>query len=133
MELKKSYKGFVLWMAGYVIAMFACAFLPVDSHLMSKIVINVCVAGIAVLALIIYKTEYIYWYNGVEYKDAVEAGSERRSVYALAHFKRFGLFAVLFLIYTVASYFFAFHIMVDVLIATIGLVSVAISTNWIEL
>ena len=33
MELKKSYKGFVFWMIGYVLVMLAMAFLPVDAEL----------------------------------------------------------------------------------------------------
>lgn len=79
MELKKSYKGFLIWLLIFIATMFGSAFLLISSAtILTRVVMNVCVFNIVLLAFIIYKTEYVYWYNGTEYKQAVEAGSERR-------------------------------------------------------
>ena len=129
MELKKSYKGFLLWMLVFVVTMFVCAFLPIESGaILTRIVMNVCVLNLVLLAFIIYKTEYVYWYNGTEYKQAVEAGSERRKEFAKKHLKRFGMFALLYLVYSVVAQLVQIPYGVDIAVATIGMVVVAIST-----
>ena len=129
MELKKSYKGFLLWMLIFVVTMLGCALLPIEeSAVLTRIVMNVCVLNIVLLAFIIYKTEYVYWYNGTEYKQAVEAGSERRKAFAKKHLKRFGVFAVLYLAYSVVAQLSQVPYGVDIAIASVGMVVVAIST-----
>ena len=129
MELKKSYKGFVIWLLIFVATMFGCAFLPIENGaVLTRIVMNVCVLNIVLLAFIIYKTEYVYWYNGTEYKQAVEAGSERRKAFAKKHLKRFGMFALLYLVYSVVAQLIQVPYGVDIAVATVGMVVVAIST-----
>lgn len=129
MELKKSYKGFLLWMLVFVVTMLGCAFLPIENGaVLTRIVMNVCVLNIALLAFIIYKTEHVYWYNGTEYKQAVEAGSERRKKFAKKHLKRFGIFALLYLVYSVVAQLIQVPYGVDIAVATAGMVVVAIST-----
>ena len=94
MELKKSYKGFIIWMLGFCTICFGTVFLPVkDTGILLRIIDNICTIGITVLAFIIYKTEYVYWYNGTTYEEAVKAGSEKRNAFAWQHMKRFGSFA----------------------------------------
>lgn len=134
MELKKSYKGFLLWMLVFVVTMFGCALLPIENGaILTRIVMNVCVLNIVLLAFIIYKTEYVYWYNGTEYKQAVEAGSERRKEFAKKHLKRFGIFALLYLVYSVVAQLVQMSYGVDIAVATVGMVVVAISTIKFEL
>lgn len=129
MELKKSYKGFLLWLFVFVIMMFGCVLLPIeDSALLTRIVMNVCVLSMVLLAFIIYKTEYVYWYNGTSYEQAVEAGPERRKAFAWKHLKRFGVFAILYAAYSVVAQLFQFPCGADIVIATVGLVVTAIST-----
>lgn len=129
MELKKSYKGFVIWLIAFCVSMFGCVFLPIeDSDIIGRIVLNECVILLAVLAFIIYKTEYVYWYNGTTYEEAVEAGSERRKAFALKHFRDFGLFAFVFLVFTIIAQILRIGIWNDIVIATVGLVVVAIGT-----
>ena len=127
--MKKSYKGFLLWMLVFFVTMFGCAFLPIEnSAILTRIVMNVCVLNIVLLSFIIYKTESVYWYNGTEYEQAVEAGSECRKAFAWKHLKRFGTFALLYLTYSVLAQFFHIPYGVDFAVATIGMVAVAIST-----
>lgn len=134
MELKKSYKGFLLWMLAFVVTMLGCAFLPVENGaVLTRIVMNVCVLNIVLLAFIIYKTEYVYWYNGTKYKQAVETSSERRKEFAWKHLKRFGTFALFYLVYSVVAQLFQIPYGVDIAVATAGMIAAAISTNKFEL
>ena len=134
MELKKSYKGFVYWLIGFLVAVFGCAFLPFsDECLMTRIVLNITDLSIVILAFIIYKTGYIYWYNGVGYEEAVKAGSERRKIYALEHFRRFGMFGGGYFVFSVIAHGCGWNIWWDVLIMTVGLIVAAVSTIGIKL
>ncbi len=76
MEYRKTYQGFILWMIGFIIASIGAAFLPFKEDLLIRITLNICTIGAAILTYIIYKTEYIYWYNGTSYEEAKNAGSE---------------------------------------------------------
>lgn len=134
MELKKSYKGFVIWLLIFVATMFGSAFLPISSaSILTRVVMNVCVFNIVLLAFIIYKTEYVYWYNGTEYKQAVEAGSERRKEFAWKHLKQFGIFAPIYLAFSVVAQLMHIPSGVDVVVATVGLIITAFSTTRIQL
>lgn len=42
MELKKSYKGFVIWMIGFFAVMFGCVFLPIEDTAICDSGINCC-------------------------------------------------------------------------------------------
>lgn len=134
MELKKSYKGFAVWMVGFTAVSIGVSFLPLQNEeILTRLVLNVCTIGIAVLALIIHQTESVYWYNGTTYEQAVEAGEERRKEFAMRHLKRFALLAVEFLIFSVIAQLLELPILVDVLVMTVALVGVAISTIPIKL
>lgn len=134
MELKKSYKGFIIWMLGFCAACFSISFFPVkDTGILLRIIDNICTIGITVLAFIIYKTEYVYWYNGTTYEEAVKAGSERRKAFAWQHLKRFGSFALVFLIFSIVSQVTGISYWIDIIVAVIGLVAAAISTINIKL
>lgn len=128
MELKKTYKGFILWMAGFVAASIGIAFLPLDSVLMTRIVGNFCTLGITLLAFIIYKTEYVYWYNGTSYEDAVKAGTERRKAFAWKHFFCFGIFSLAFLLFSIVMHLLNVSFWIDFGVLLVGIVAVAIST-----
>lgn len=129
MELKKSYKGFIIWLIVFCVCMFGCAFLPIkDSDIVGRIVLNVCVIAMALLAFIIYKTGYVYWYNGTTYEEALEAGAERRKNFAWKHFRDFGLFALAFLVFSVIAQILNIGLWNDIVIATVGIIVVAIGT-----
>ena len=133
-EYKKSYKGFVLWLIGFCIAYFPCIFLPDTTvQILVAVLDNIMTVGCFVLTFIIYKTEYVYWYNGTSYEEAKAAGSERRKQFALEHMKRFGYFALAFLIYSIISIIIGVPYGIDITVAVVGIVAVAISTIKIKL
>ncbi|MGN0514899.1 MAG: hypothetical protein ACI4GD_11525 [Lachnospiraceae bacterium] len=134
MEYKKSYKGFVIWMVLFIICMFACAFVPTeDGNLITLLIDNIMTIGMALLTWLIYKNEKIYWYTGLSYEDAKKAGSEQRKEYAMKHFKRFGIFAGIYLVYSIIALLFDIPIGVSITIVLIGLVGAALSTMNIKL
>lgn len=133
MELKKSYKGFVFWMIGYILVMLAMAFLPVDAELAMRICLNVSIMAVALLTYIIYRTEYVYWYNGVSYEDAVKAGSLRRREYAGKIFKRFSIGSDICLVYSLFAQTMGYNQLIDVAVFMVVIIAAAISTIGMEL
>ncbi len=134
MELKKSYKGFVWWMIGFTAALFAICFLPTeDGGLLTRLICIEMTVGIALLAYIIYRTEYVYWYNGTTYEEAVAAGSERRKAFALKHFERFAWCAAICLLFSLAAHALGWSFWLDMCVHCIALIAVAISTIRIKL
>lgn len=102
--LKKSYVGFVLWMLAFMAAVLGAALLPIeDEALLMRIVDNLCTLGIEALMLLIYKTERVFWINGISFEEAVKAGSGRRRALAFKYVKFFGMFAAGFLLYSVIA------------------------------
>lgn len=133
-EYKKSYKGFVFWLMGFCLACCGCVFLPdTTTQISVAFVDNVMVLGCFILSFIIYKTEYVYWYNGTSYEEAKAAGSVRRKQYARRHMKRFGYFALGFLAYSIVSVVIGIPYGIDISVAAVGLISVAVSTININL
>ena len=131
---KKSYLGFWLWMLGFCLACTGCIFLPeMDVQIILAIIDNIMTIGVFILTLIIYLTECIYWYNGTSFEAAAAAGSVRRKRFAFAHMKRFGLFALVFLLYNVLSIVIGIPWGVDIAVVLVGIVGVALSTLKIKL
>lgn len=129
MELRKSYKGLFLWIVFFFIIMFGTSFLPIkDGEILTRIVLNICMCSITLLTFIIYKTEYVYWYNGTTYEEAVQAGSERRKIFAWKHLKKFAIFAIVYLIASIALDLLEITILIDVILVAIGSIITAIST-----
>ena len=76
---KKSYTGFVIWLIGFCVVVVGACFLPnLGTQLTLAVVDNASTIGIFILTLLIYQTEYVYWYNGTSYEEAKAAGSERK-------------------------------------------------------
>ncbi len=133
-EFKKSYTGFNLWLVGFVTISCAVCFLPIkDTHMMVRIIMNICMISVALLAFIVYKADKIYWYNGISYEEAKEAGTERRKICAWKHFKIFGIYALLYLVCSCILQVRKVTIGVDLVWGTIGLVAAAIKTMPIKL
>ena len=129
MELKKSYKGLVWWMILYTASMFACSFLPVeDGGLVTRLILAETALGVAVLAYIIYRTEYVYWYNGTTYEEAVAAGSDRRKAFAKKHLDRFTACAAVCLMYSAAAQAMGWPFWIDIIVFCVVLIASAIST-----
>ena len=134
MELKKSYKLFVIWLICFLILMFGVCFIPgLDSVIMTRLVFNLCSWSIVSLCYMIYKTEYVYWFNGTTYEQAVKAGEERRKDFALKHLKRFYYFAIIYLLLSLIFHLYHVKFWVDIYLFTVGIIITAISTIKIKL
>lgn len=134
MELKKSYKGFVWWLILYTAALLALCFLPIeDGSLITRLILSGTAAGLALLAYIIYRTEYVYWYNGTEYEDAVAAGSQRRQAFAWKHFERFAACAAVCVLYSAAAHALGWPFWIDIVLFCVALMATAVSTIRIKL
>ena len=131
---KKSYTGFVIWLIGFCVVVVGACFLPnLGTQLTLAVVDNASTIGIFILTLLIYQTESVYWYTGTSYEDAKAVGSERRKAFALAHMKRFGCLALMFLAYSVVSLMVGIPYGFDVTIACAGILIVALSTIKLKL
>ena len=128
MEYKKSYLGLVLWLIGFLALCFGVLLLPVSGMFMMRMTINLCTLGMAILAWIIFLTGAVYWYNGISYEEARDAGEEKRKQYALKHLRVFGIFAVCGLLFSTVMHLMHVSEWVDFTVLTIGLMAAAIST-----
>ena len=134
MPLRKSYTGFVLWMILFIAGMFVMAFIPTDNEaLITRLIMNWMTLGIAGMALLIRLKQAVYWYNGTSFEDAVKAGEERRKRFAQRHFERFAYLAGIYLIYSLLAQLYGLPFWIDIVLATVGLIGVAISTLRIKL
>ena len=78
-EYKKSYRGFVILMVVFVVALFALPFIPnADAKAISIIVFNIMNLWMALVTFVIYKTEKIHWFTGILYEEALNTLSEFR-------------------------------------------------------
>ena len=134
MELRKSYRGFVIWMLLFVAGLVGMMLLPVENGglLVRGIIVYTGVA-LALLAWIVWRTERVYWYNGTEYEEAMEAGSERRKRFAWRHFRIFGGFALGLLIFTAFMQLMGWPWWIDMTVGTVGLCAAAFCTVPIKL
>jgi len=134
MELKKTYKGFIIWLICFLVCCFGGAFLGIDdAALLTRIIMNVMTLSMAVLTYMIYRNGYVYWYTGITYEEAAKASPERRKEYARKHWKIFGIFAAVYLVFSVLMYLLQVGFWVDILVCTLGLVVVAVRTMWFKL
>lgn len=119
-----------------IVFIIGICFLPEEimtAGLITRIIDIFTAAWIALLTFIVYKTEYIYWYNGVTYEDAVKAGSERRKAYAYEHFKCFGGFAAAFTVFSVVAGYLGVPFWIDMVVLFIGEVYIAFGSMKIKL
>ena len=134
MEYKKSYRGLVFWMIGYIVVMFAPMFLPkMDGGLLTRLTLILGMAGIPALMWIIWRWEKVYWINGVTFEQARDAGSERRRAFAMAHLKPFGLAALGYIVFSVIMQLCGVHFWIDIVVFCVALIGAAISTMKVKL
>ena len=126
---RKSCKGFVLWLIGFLALMLAICFLPVDDAAVTiRLIANLCTLGMAHLTWWIWRTERVYWYSGVSFEEAEQAGSERRKAYAFRHFRLFGLYALIALGITIIAQLLHLPWWIDFTLVCGGLVAAAFRT-----
>lgn len=131
---KKSYTGFVLWMIGFMAAMLAICFIPVeDEQVLMRLITLLMTWGVAGMAFLIWKTESVYWYNGTTFEEAEAAGSERRKAFAWKHLRVFGFLALLSTVLMALMYLLGLPAWIDFAVGAVGLVVTACSTIPIKL
>ena len=134
MEYKKSYRGLILWLLGYMAVSFSPILLPKgDGELMTRLILAVTGVAIVGLMVIILRTESVYWINGVTFEQAREAGSERRRAFAAAHVKPFARFGVGYLLFSAIMHACGASIWIDIAVFCVGLIVAAFSTIHVRL
>lgn len=125
--LKKSYRELILWVIGFTVLMTAAAFLPVrDAGLLVRIDNNLCMIGVVLLMLLIWKTEKVFWINGISFEEAVTAGSGRRRAFAWKHVKLFGVVAILYLLFSLIAQLLHFSFWIDIAVIMMGCLAAGI-------
>ena len=126
---EKSYKGLVFWLLGYTAALIVCMFLPFeDEGLLVRLTLNVTWCAVAVLCWMIYRSERIYWINGVTFEQAKRATSDQRREFAEKYLRKFGKCAVFCLVFSTVGQLIGLHFVFDILVETIALIVAAIGT-----
>lgn len=126
---RKTYTGFVIWLIVFVMAMLAVCFLPVKNEsVLMRVLLNLCTLGMAQLTWWIFRTERVYWYNGVSFEEAEKAGSNRRKVYAFRHFRLFGSYALAALVFTLGGHLAGWPWWVDMIVIPAGIIIAAFRT-----
>ena len=130
MEYRKSYRGLVIWLVGYLALALAPLLLPegTDAGLVMRLVFNLTSAGFAALMWIIWRTESVYWINGTSFEQARDAGGERRRAFAAAHLRVFARFAAGYALFSAVTQLTGVHYAVDIAVFTVGLIAAAAST-----
>ena len=107
---RKSYKKFVLYMIFFIVLYTAQIYLipkifpDISNPTFTRIVAFSANVLLLLLFYIIYKTESIYWINGMSYEEAKSMSSVQRKKYAWEHFIKFFQGAVIYFIYCIISY-----------------------------
>lgn len=117
-EYIKTYKPFILWLAGFpIMGIMIPNSLNLSVKISALITLLIIVIYLCILMLIIYKGEYIYWINGgPSYEKAKSAGSERRKKYAKAHLDLFSKMTLTCLTYGLISLLFTFPTWLDIIV-----------------
>lgn len=134
MKYKKSYKGLFIWFICFLAAMIGTVFIPLsDSNIYLRIIINICTFSMASLTFIIYKTQNIYWLNGIDYKEALNVKPVERKQFAWKHFKYFLILAIIILIFSIIMHITSQNPWIDFIVGMSGLIITALSTIKIKL
>ena len=131
---KKSYKGLVLWMIGFLAVMFGICFVPTeDEQVMMRLVMLLMAWSITGLMFIIWRTEQIYWINGITYEAAEAAGSEKRKEFAWRHLRIFWNFTLLQSLISCGMHLLGWSAWIDFAFGTVGMVIACLMTIPIKL
>jgi len=126
---RKTYSGFILWLIVFVIAMLAICFLPVDNEaVLIRLLLNLTTLSMAQLTWMIWRSERVYWYNGITFEEAEKAGSERRKAYAFRHFRLFGGYALVALAASMAAHLARLPWWADFTFICVGMIAAAFRT-----
>ena len=128
--MKKSYAGFVLWVVAFVAALLCVCSVPAaDFNLPLRLIMLLAAWGMASLTFIVWRTEQVYWYNGVTFEEAVQAGPERRKAFAWKHLRIFGLFALGMTAVSCATWLLGWSAWIDFVVCMAGVMAAVIRTT----
>lgn len=137
MEYKKTYKGFLYCLMMYLFILIGLSYVTqsgvINTYTTIYLILNITNIWILALTYIIYKTENIYWFTGIIYEDAKNAGSVRRKQYALKHLKIFGKFTVIYMLLNIIFVLLHINIIISTLVWIISLIATALLTMKYEL
>ena len=121
---RKTYKGLIIGVLVYAVLIIALPLmLPnLDGDSATRLIMCLTALGMAALTYAVWRTEYVYWYNGTTFEEAEKAGSERRKAFALRHFRLFGLFALAALVYAAIACLLGLPWWVDMILVGGGLI-----------
>ncbi len=131
--MKKSYKGFRLWLAVYCAGFLPIITMKADGAIATRLTLLYTAVMLNILMLIIEKTDHIYWINGITFEEAEKAGYEKRMEFAHRHLKTFTRFTVFYLVFTLICHLLELSIFIDSIVFTVGLIAAAVSTIRIKL
>lgn len=131
---KKNYSVLVLLFVLYLVATYLVILLPdFGREILSIIEINMMNFWLVLLTFVIYKTGWIYWYNGVTYEQAEKVSDGARKRYAHKYFKRFFIATLIMLIVSALVILFKGPWYAVIFYDVIVIIAVAISTMNIKL
>ncbi|MBE6037840.1 MAG: hypothetical protein E7218_01385 [Anaerofustis stercorihominis] len=133
---KKSYKGFVLWLVlFFAVHIFGAEPLisMVEENYSVYASLSLTLIFLDILTYVIYKTEYIYWYNGMSYDTARKASSGARKEYAHRHLIKFVYASIMWLFYGILKSLTGIKLWVDVLVFCALIIGAALSTITVRL
>lgn len=134
---KKSYKLLILWFAFLFILLTSVNLIQViypdiSTSIFIKILMMLLNVALLVLFYLIYKTESIYWINGMSYDKAKSMNSEQRKKYAWDHLIIFFQAFIVSFIYCIISYVLKFPMAIDIIIIPLVIVISAFRTVGIK-
>lgn len=115
MKEKPTYKGFIIWLVFFVTSLIPAVRLE-NRDLAARLCFGIGLIDLVILMLIIYCTERIYWFSGISFEQARQAGSQQQKNYALRILKRFMYLLGIFLIYAFIGHIWHFHNLFDMVI-----------------
>lgn len=128
-DYKKSYFGLIIWMISFLVIIFYVGFIPLkDENISILLIMNIMNISLAILTLMIYINEKIYWYNGIDYKKSAMKTSAERKLIALNHMKPFVKFAIIYLLYSIVAYILQINYWLHILVAAVGNIIAAFMT-----
>ena len=132
--MKKSYKGYIVWMILFCIGMVLMMIVDFKNlKLFSLILGNYMFITLSLLTGMIYKNEAIYWYSGISYQEACAVTSKQRKEYAYKHFIRFLMVCLGYFVYSIIAYFLSFSFGMSIIICCLLMTVCALSTVSIKL
>lgn len=131
--MKKTYGAFIAWLIAFTIIMLALPFLFTKPATFVRLLCIETVLALLLLTYMVYRTETVYWYTGVSFEAAVQAGQSRRKAYALAYLKRFALSGAVYLLYAAVAVFLGLPWWLDLVVCFVAEVGAAVSTLHIKL